>query len=103
MAASAHYPKRRGKLVHFNAGHRCASREETNPLPYGCTFALLTLPIGTYAWGKSAPTVVDVLLPEGAADHVPDDIPIEQELLWEPTSSVGGFPVLPRTNVVRKS
>jgi hypothetical protein len=95
LAASAHYPKERGRLIHYAGGTRVVMREETRLLPYGCSAALLLAFVRRYQWERIAPTVAILPLP-GGAEHIPDDLPGEQELLWEPPSGpTGGFFVLP--------
>jgi hypothetical protein len=94
VAASSHYPKGRGRLLRHREGTRVAGTNETNLMPYGCTFAVLLALVGRVAWGRAEPTIVGIRLPAGAA-QVPDDIPGEQELLWEPSLPTGGFFVLP--------
>jgi hypothetical protein len=94
VAASSHYPKGRGRLLHYREGTRIAGSDETNLMPYGCTIAVLLALVGRFVWRGAEPTIVGLRLPAGAA-QVPDDLPGEQELLWEPSLPTGGFFVLP--------
>jgi hypothetical protein len=97
IKAATDYPSGRGAMVRLDEGTPVTgTRPETNPLPLGCTFALLSvMTVGFYVYLKSStavPALYGERLPAVNA-KVPDDLPGEQEVLWEPDLPTGGFPV----------
>ncbi len=63
-------------------------------LPYGCLGALVMAASGVRVMYSTQPvTLIDVVIPRESASTVPDDLPIEHEVLWEPDGPTGGFPV----------
>jgi hypothetical protein len=94
LTGMATYPAGTGKLLRFREGTRVSSGgTETNPLPLGCTLSLLAAVAGMYWFSRgNSPALYGQRLPAVDAE-VPEDLPGEQETLWEPSLPTGGFPV----------